>query len=283
MVVHSPRSPGSLSLQHWDPFKKTSGPRSLLKKVLWPHDWRVGNFGDLFARDLAEFLFPETRIVSDAEDRRLLIVGSIASSARSRDVLAGVGFRNKEKFSLPLDTYVWALRGPLSLDLMNKSGRRDIEPRFLADPGLLASTVWERKEGAKAEGWIVIPHYRDLARYRKLVGRQKGIELVSPDAEPRSIARRIAQSQGVISSSLHGLIFAHSYGVPAIPLGPPHWETSFKYRDYAASINWRINFASDISEALTWRSKVSPPDVTNVISSISWPTLAFLREKGCAS
>ena len=157
VVVHSPRSPGSLSLHHWDPFKKTSGPRSLLKKVLWPHDWRVGNFGDLFARDLAEFLFPETRIVSDAEDRRLLIVGSIASSARSRDVLAGVGFRNKEKYSLPLDTYVWALRGPLSLDLMNKSSRRDIEPRFLADPGLLASTVWERKEGAKAEGWIVIP------------------------------------------------------------------------------------------------------------------------------
>ncbi len=89
----------------------------------------------------------------------------------------------------------------------------------------------------------------------------------------------IRQSEGVISSSLHGIIFAHSYGIPAVALRPPALEGKFKYLDYAASVNWRITFADSIDEALKMRKTEKAPDIHQVLREITFPSLRFLEEK----
>lgn len=67
-----------------------------------------------------------------------------------------------------------------------------------------------------------------------------------------SFIDQITQCELVISSSLHGIILAESYGIPAVLFLPPALDnTLFKYQDYYYSTG-RHSFpvATTIEEAL---------------------------------
>ena len=68
------------------------------------------------------------------------------------------------------------------------------------------------------------------------------------------ILTEIYNADLVLSSSLHGIIFAHSYGVPAIHIiaNTPESKDCFKFKDYYSAFNnikyisYKLNYKTDV-------------------------------------
>ena len=161
--------------------------------------------------------------------RKLLSIGSVLHFARNGDVIWGAGRNGKipdERHSVSrLD--VRMVRGPKTRDFL--MGRAIEVPELYGDPGLLVPTVF----ADKVDGWQVgkgeisiVPNLND-PRPDAPAGR-----IVNPRGPIWSVLRRIAESEMVVSSSLHGLFLAEAFGVPARLLRS-RAEPEFKYLDYA--------------------------------------------------
>lgn len=151
---------------------------------------------------------------------------------------------------------VLAVRGALTRDLMRL--RSDT---VLGDPGLLASRVVSRP--ARLSGRIaIVPHFthQGLPDIRSLRDRLGDEAIVIDVTRPaRRVIREIARADAVVTTSLHGLIIADSYGIPAawsLP-EPVLSGGSFKFRDHESVVspdgaNRRISL-SDMRDAATVR------------------------------
>ena len=107
----------------------------------------------------------------------------------------------------------------------------------LGDPGLLASSL-VKKPALKTIRVGIIPHINhrnspEIASLLSLIPGSRVIDVFSP---VKQVLEEIASCEFVLSTSLHGLIVADSYGVPNQWLCMkryPQWE--FKFRDYYSS------------------------------------------------
>lgn len=232
------------------------------KTRAWPKrtGWRHGNFGDLFNQDLAQYLFGSDAInIPYGVVPRFFFVGSTIHFAGHRDIIAGAGLRSADSKVNIDPRRVIGLRGRLSnRRLVERFGKLP-NLRFLGDPGLLASRVFPdlaRPRKPKTD-LLLIPHYQDLSTWERL--SSKDFELVSPDNEPRTVFSKIVESKAVITSSLHGLIFSQSAGVPAV-LVPPRYQPDFKYRDYESTLSVPITRYESLREAIKG-SEISTPEV----------------------
>jgi hypothetical protein len=100
-------------------------------------------------------------------------------------------------------------------------------PRFIRPPG-------EVHRGAIG----IVPHYVD---YEEALGRWgvfEGVRVVDVRGPFREVVVEIASCEAVLSSSLHGLIIPHAYGVPAawIQLSGRLFGDNVKFQDYFASL-----------------------------------------------
>ena len=143
-----------------------------------------------------------------------------------------------------------ATRGPLTRDWLKRNGLlaepRVAEPVF-GDPAMLLPSLFPccRRSCKPTRKLCVIPHHKDIAILQKEVqsGKapaefsQKNVRKVQTKVE--EMIEFILGCELVISSSLHGIIFAEAFGVPARWWAPPkggtaRTERSFKYQDYYA-------------------------------------------------
>jgi len=211
-------------------------------KSLWPGqarnpfarlNWSVGNFGDLYNFDLVRYLYGvEAR--NKVHGSKMLFVGSTLHRAQKGDSVTGVGAKSQDKPINCLSTDIVGLRGQLSQALAEAQLGKLQNLRFLGDPGGIASDVYGQSDVAEIKhGVTVIPHYRDYKIWRDMGFPAE--KMVSPDNEPRFVYERIASSVAVVTSSLHGLVFANSAGIP-VTLVRPLSEPFFKYEDYLSAM-----------------------------------------------
>ena len=159
---------------------------------------------------------------------------------------------------------VRAVRGPLTRDyLMN----RGIEvPQIYGDPAILLPYFYPKAlmEKAEKKEYIVINHMNDdMAKYK---GHEDA--LVSPMQYPGSFIESIINSKLVISSSLHGVIIAEAYGVPAIFFDSGSGESMFKYEDYFQGTGRNdIPKVTTVDEGLS-KSVVMPPNFTPIANKL---------------
>jgi pyruvyltransferase len=125
-----------------------------------------------------------------------------------------------------------AVRGPLTAARLCG----DCKSGFpLGDPGILLPLFWPFPPGSTAKAGIV-PHcisYKDFCdKYATII--PKNFQIINLLEDPKTIAHQIASSEFIISSSLHGLITADSYGVPSAWMASPVplKGDSFKFYDY---------------------------------------------------
>lgn len=87
--------------------------------------------------------------------------------------------------------------------------------------------------------------------------------MLSPLTEDwKAFIDRICTSDLVISASLHGIIIAETYGVPAVFLNDAESEDLFKYEDYYASTGrWHIPMVNTVEEAVIVGSGVQAPNL----------------------
>lgn len=206
--------------------------------------WReVPNFGDALSPLLAE-RFGEIKVKWDTiSHAQLASVGSILEHIPPLwdGIILGSG-KLFEFSRLHLHTKtatILAVRGPLSA--------RGIPGSFAtADPGLLAADL----VGLQEKQWDlgIVSHWQDVelaSKFSALVPAPYNYVVINPSDDPMQILRQIAACRRIVTSSLHGMIAADSFGIPrrveycaAFDRG----EKDFKFRDYAASIQMPMEF-----------------------------------------
>lgn len=226
------------------------------------------NFGDNLMSHLLDGLFGLKVDYVKHSAAELLGVGSIVDS-----------YYRKSGGSLPFlkrrpwrDLYVWgsgfmdtnsqplwpqtvrycAVRGPLSASRLENTGLT------LGDPALLLPVIWQAPK-RKSLSVGIVPHFATMTEFSKRYASSlpSGWELIDLLSDPFDIVQKIAGSDIVISSSLHGIIVADAYGVPSIWAQPDAKikGDGFKFRDYEAyrgvPLNPPVSFADLIREGIS--------------------------------
>lgn len=209
------------------------------------------NFGDVINPYVLEKIFNHHCEAANAGDAQLFMIGSILNKAmvrKSKWVKRICG-----AFASPLHIWssgfidddlgsscalrklnVCALRGKLSKGLLEKITGKPLDIP-LGDGGLLISRLFDTLPEKKYSVGI-IPHFADenMPELRAISQKIPGSVIISPVGDPLECALKIAECETVISSSLHGLIAADSFGIPnrQMVLSDNIKGGLFKYRDY---------------------------------------------------
>jgi hypothetical protein len=236
-----------------------------------------GNAGDIMNKDLIEFIYKEKALNIEKENNRLLLIGSIMNVVEQGDVIAGIGWKGNDdfsKFDVLNKTTIHGLRGPMTYEFLKKNGVNLGEVKFLLDPGLLIKQVYglNIEKYNKPKGVIFIPHYREYGQYmnRKL---PLGISLKRIDSKPKALAETILNSEFVITSSLHAIIFCHALNRPCLFVLPQTEEPLFKYQDYFASVNVEFTKPLNHIDDITAKDLLkSPVFINKNINDFYFPT-----------
>lgn len=253
--------------------------RQLLNKNVTNY-FKIGNAGDIIARDIIRFKYGCEGANIQGKGKRLLCVGSISHTIQPGDVICGIGTKGlpiPEPSQSPCRIY--GLRGPITYEAFKKAGHDVSQVRFLKDPGLMIRFMMDdRKIVPLSNKVIFIPHYRERHLYKRL---PKGIELVDIDAHPIQLANKIQESGLVYSSSLHGIVFAHALNRPCVFVKPQTDESIIKYADYYASVD--LEFQKPIENIYDLDHKRwpnSPPDLKYKKEDLAFPSIRYLKEVG---
>jgi hypothetical protein len=110
----------------------------------------------------------------------------------------------------------------------------------LGDPGFLAPNAFKMENVARNIYPVgLIPHYAD-ARHDSIISlsRQPGVKVLDVHSDPLVFLSELVQCSVIISSSLHGLIFAEAYRIPNlwIRVSDVVFRTGFKFRDWNSTL-----------------------------------------------
>ena len=144
-----------------------------------------------------------------------------------------------------------ALRGLLTAERVGVSGIT------LGDPGILAGRLIRRPK--KETAVAAIPHFLDK---RRLPDLPRHWRFVDPEQPVDDVLTQIASAELVVSSSLHGLIAADSFGIPCVWtafLGGQPDSPTHKFLDHASARG------RDFNAPMTWVEAVAMP--TDMLAS----------------
>ena len=212
---------------------------ALTRPEVWPLPSGVGafwwdghpNFGDA----LTPWLLPHLGVVpvlARPSDAQVAGVGSILEMLPEQ--FAGVIWGSGSMYGLPLrlpDATVAAVRGPLTRDLLDVGQQASVA---LGDPGLLVAWLMRRPSVKHALG--VVPHgsHRGRPEFAALASAAPGeVSQVLTYQPVHHVLRHIASCEAILTTSLHGLIVADSFGIPAAWAMPEELMGGrFKFEDY---------------------------------------------------
>ena len=219
------------------------------------------NFGDHISGAIVRKMLALRDLDIDeisSDTKQLLSVGSIMHFAKEGATIWGTGVNGKvnpqlHKFN-NLD--VRAVRGPLTREYLISKGIKC--PEIYGDPAILTRKLFQRrfspKEAESKTPYIIIPNLHDLTKV-------EGFDnVVSPFDSWSNIIEKVINSEAVISTSLHGIILAESFGVPAILLRLSETETIFKYEDYYLGTGRStVLYTTSLNEAKSKIGLTDPP------------------------
>jgi len=215
-----------------------------------PNGW--DNFGDALSQPIIERILQRKVVCShNPNQTKVLAVGSILHSARNGDTVWGSGIMTGW-FPDHIKTLdVRAVRGPLTRRILNRRGI--VCPAVYGDPALLFGVLFPEFEPTGERDYIVIPHASETHLF------SSDPNFVSPREPWQQVVQKIVESKLVIASSLHGIIVAEAYGIPARLIMRANWAHMFKYKDYYHGTG-RPNFtyATSVEEALEMGGEEPP-------------------------
>ena len=225
------------------------------------HWWRMPygniNLGDYLSWVIVEWMKKKCGITSDfsynGRTQHLYAIGSIIDSGFQDATIWGSGCLQNHMFwwrkIRKLD--ICNVRGPLTREVLLKNGYNC--PEIYGDPAILMPLIFKPKNIKKSGKFVVISHHS--------VKKDGGVCSLSPVTKDyKTFICRILESDLVISSSLHGIILAEAYGVPAVMLGDVEIDR-FKYYDwYYSTDRYDFPIAMSVEEALCMK----PPDLPDL-------------------
>jgi pyruvyltransferase len=201
---------------------------------------RFPNAGDMASAVLIGRLLGEEIRLAGPEPLsapHLVGIGSILHWADRYSTIWGTGFVSADAHPSAAPARILAVRGPLTAARLNALGIST--PALVGDPGILAPALFP-PPGVPPSGIAVVPHYVDADAPFVERAREHGVSIIDPLSPLESYLMALASAEVVISSSLHGVIFAHAYGRRAIwvKLSERVIGGGFKFFDYFASIGY---------------------------------------------
>lgn len=216
-------------------------------KVFVSEDSHLGikNFGDEFPKDLIPAIF-HRRIIpqSNVKNVDLLSVGSVLFElpniqSHKKVYCWGSGFISNESIENEIENQkkvnFVAVRGKYTLTRIKSAQNKPIP---LGDPGILANLVYPASP-QKLHKVGVVPHYIDANHpIVEKLRQDKRFFIIDPLDPPALVANQISSCDFILSSSLHGLIFADSYGIPNahVNFSDKVYGGEYKFKDYDSGV-----------------------------------------------
>ncbi|WP_168623731.1 polysaccharide pyruvyl transferase family protein [Roseicyclus persicicus] len=114
----------------------------------------------------------------------------------------------------------------------------------MGDPGILVSEIWPAASAEKAYSVGLVPHQSQVGdplwkALNEATPASILIDLTNPDIN--RTFDLFSKCEMIVSTSLHGLIFADAYGIPNVwaAYRDIHPAEAFKFYDYFSSIRRR--------------------------------------------
>lgn len=191
--------------------------------------WHLSkNFGDTLTPIVVEhFTGQKVEFAPRRHRGKLIAIGSVIVGLRENDIIWGTGSIRAGGLGAirqPAGSIFLAVRGPLTRNLI-----RGNVPRAYGDPAILLPLIYNpRTEKIHKIG--IIPHSTE----QNIVKPKQGEHFIDITLPWKKVIEEIKSCEKIISSSLHGIICAEAYGIPA------QWAKysdkiiggQFKYQDY---------------------------------------------------
>ena len=199
------------------------------------------NFGDYSNHILWKKLIPE--LLDEHDGMRLIGVGSLLKSdlnyVQGKKVILGTGsgYGAFPPAEITRDWDFYFVRGPLTASKFNIS-----KEKAVVDGAWLFALLSEYDLKPIKKGISFIPHWKSAEK-----GNWKGIcelaqiKYIDPISDFDTILNCIAESELVITESLHGAIFADLYRTPWIPVKISNNFINFKWIDWCESVSVPFN------------------------------------------
>jgi len=204
------------------------------------------NYGDLLGKYLVEkisnkkvvWVKPSSFSILNWFSPIYFTIGSILTHITKNCIVWGSGIISKE-YPIKKANFL-AVRGPKTREYLVKFGY-DV-PAIYGDPAILLPNYFNPKIEKKYK-YGIIPHYNDFRIVKNWFSDRSDIyiiDMMTNDIESKT--KEILSCQNIISSSLHGIIVAHAYGIPAVwqKFSDKVFGDDVKYQDYMESVE--INF-----------------------------------------
>ncbi len=197
---------------------------------------KVKNVGDQINPLLIAKLFGVNAVLGSRDTEHLLAIGSLMGVANRHSKIWGTGALHPSAASADIATHnVYAVRGKLSHQALRDRGIPLLDIP-LGDPGFLVAKAFQRELRSEKKYRLgVAAHYVDRAHpwVRNLVTDADVVDL-NVHTDPQEFLADVAACEAVVSSSLHGLIFAEALGVPNvwIKLSDGVRGGGFKFHDW---------------------------------------------------
>jgi pyruvyltransferase len=204
------------------------------------------NYGDLLSKYLVEkisgrkiiWVHPKKQAWYKLNKSHYLTTGSILAQASKKSIVWGSGIIDRNQPIAEADFR--AVRGPETRNFLLNLGYEC--PETYGDPAVLLPDLYAPKVVQEFELGI-IPHYVDHSKVSNLIKENQGIRIIDMmTMDVEKTTREILTCKKIISSSLHGLIVAHSYGIPAVWLrfSQNVFGDDVKFYDYFQSVGMKV-------------------------------------------
>lgn len=200
------------------------------------------NYGDILSVQIVSWVSGKEVSFYNAPHSRkkwfkktyLMAIGSIMKYTQPKATVWGSGIiSRKDQFS---NATFCAVRGPLSRKRIQELGYSC--PEIYGDPAILLPAYYQPTIQKKYE-YGFIPHYVDQEVVQAWYGEEKDSAVLNlMNDNVFYTTDRILECKKIISSSLHGVIVAQAYGIPAIwvQFSDKLSGDNVKYDDYFLSV-----------------------------------------------
>ena len=228
------------------------------------------NAGDIYNIDLMNYFNIKCVRKRKFQQANLISVGSnldkLAIPSKNKMLIVGAGFilPPSDNDCINREVEVRALRGQLSMQRMEALLKHSLNDCVLGDPGILVSKIYPQNVSKKYKAGI-IPHYHDKRVWNdeKIKLKDSVYKLIDIQLDVKDVVAQICECECILSSSLHGLIFADSYNIPNRQLIMSDMVEGgcYKFEDYYSA------FALELPKPIDLRKEVIDSKLLNEILS----------------
>lgn len=234
-----------------------------------------GNLGDKMGYLIANKILGDKkykklgmRDIDAVDESTFALVGSLLQVLAAKPVnVIGGGLINSNLRKYSEKIKIYGVRGFLTKALVLRDAGLDVP--VIGDPGLLLSDLYPLlKKEKKPLGFII--HKVDREIFLKNFPHFEN-QIIDNYLKPEDFVEQLSGYSAVASTSLHGCVFCHSYGIPVRPfyLTDKVIGGDFKFSDYYSSLGFNVKREHLFKE-------MRDVDIIQKIIEFNQPTNAFI-------